>query len=199
MARAAARTISRAGLLLAALASTGCGAVFAIPSPRVPLAAVASVLANDTVSTEFSAPGIATRAQGAYLTACLELEAAKAVIPKLPPGEVGVVLVDAMPEDVKLSRAFANELAQLGREVVRLRPTDLGGKSLPPSIVWILPRAGGLESTDGDHMAYRASVRVLALDGKTRQPIFARTIGKEGSRDRVSDVLGLLTTFAEQN
>ncbi|MEZ0228457.1 MAG: hypothetical protein ACAI25_07510 [Planctomycetota bacterium] len=191
MARAGAGTTSRAGLLVLALAAQGCGVVAQIPSARVGLAAIATVVGADTVSTEYSPPGIATRAEGAYLTSCLELDAAKSVVDELPPGEIGVVLVDAMPEDVKLSRAFAGELARLGRTVVRLKPADLA-KTAPRTVVWLLPRSGGLESVLGDEMTYLASVRILAIDGATRRPIFARTVERRGSRDRVSDILGVL-------
>jgi len=106
------------------------------------------------------------------------------------------VIVDAMPEDAKLSRAFADEAARLGREVARLKPADLA-KPLRGTIVWFSPRSGGLESADGDRFHYKASVRAVAIDGATHALVFAKTIEKEGSRERVSDVLGLLDEFQE--
>jgi hypothetical protein len=164
-----------------------------MPSPRPALALIATVVGGDTVSTEYNPPGIFTRASGGYITAHLELEAASGIAGDLPPGEIGVVLVDALPDDVKLARALADELARLGRSVVRLKPADLTRTgALPPIVLWVLPRAGGLESVEGEHMSYEASVRVVALTGKTRRVIFARSLEGRGSRERVSDILGVL-------
>ncbi len=189
----AARTTSSAALALLAFSASGCGILNQLPSPRPALAAIATLVGGDTVSTEFSPPGIFTRAQGAYLTSLLELHAAVGVADDLPAGPVGVVLVDAMGDDVKLGRSFADELAKLGRSVARLKPADLSRRSeLPPTLLWIIPRAGGLESIYGDEMRYEASVRVIALESATGKVIFVKTVERRGTRDRVSDLLGLL-------
>lgn len=196
----AARTISSArlraslGLLSLLLSATGCGVLKQIPSPRPALAAIAIAVGGDTVSTEYSPPGIFTRAQGAYLTSTLERVAATSVLAALPQeGTLGVVLVDAMGDDVKLARAFADDLEGYGRSVVRLKPADLARREhLPPTILWVFPRAGGLASVDDEMMGYEVSVRVVAIETATGKVALARTAHWSGNRDRVSDLLGVL-------
>jgi hypothetical protein len=164
-----------------------------IPSPRPVLAAIASAMGGDTVSTEYSPPGIFTRAQGVYLASTLERVAAAGVLAELPQeGAVGVVLVDAMGDDVKLARTFASDMAGYGRAVVRLKPADLARPDLPPTIVWVIPRAGGLSSIEGDTMRYEVSVRVVAIETATGKVLLAKEAHGSGSRERVSDVLGVL-------
>ena len=175
------------------LSATGCGALQQIPSPRPALSAIATAVGGDTVSTEHSPPGISTRAQGAYLTATLERVAATTVLAALPQeGSLGVVVVDAMGDDVKLARSFADDLEGYGRSVVRLRPAELARKDLPPTVVWVIPRAGGLASVEGDTMRYEVSVRVVAIETATGRVVLTKTAHLSGNRDRISDLLGVL-------
>lgn len=176
-----------------ALAGTGCGVLQQIPSPRPALSAIATVVGGDNVSSEFSPPGIATRAQGAYLTTTLERVSATTVLASLPEeGALGVVLVDSMGDDVKLARAFADDLVGFGRTVVRLKPADLSRPDLPPTILWVIPRAGGLASVEGETMRYEVSVRVVAIESKTGKVLLTTTTHLGGNRDRISDLLGVL-------
>jgi hypothetical protein len=180
-----------AALIGLALAGSGCAILDEIPSPRGALAAIAGLVGGDTISNEYAPPGIFTRATGAYMTTGLELDAAKSVAAELPPGDLGVVVIDALPDDVKLTRSFADELYAQGRTVVRLKPADLGKPGLPPVVLWILPRAGGLESVKDSQMYYQASVRVVAQETATKKILLAKTIERSSCRDRVADVLQL--------
>jgi hypothetical protein len=191
----AVRTISSAGALAVALSATGCGVLMQVPSYVRPVLAAAAVAAGgDTVSTEYSPPGIATRAQGVYLTATLERIAATSVLADLPQeGALGVVLVDAMGDDCKLARSVADDLEGYGRSVVRLKPADLARRDrLPPTILWVIPSAGGLASVDGEMMGYEVSVRVVAIETATGKVVLAKKAHWSGNRDRVSDLLGVL-------
>jgi len=187
----AARTTSRLAAL--ALLLGGCGLIQQLPSPRPAISAVAAMAGGDTVSTEYAPPGIFTRAQGAYMTFLLELNGAASVTDDLPDGDLGVVVVDQMGDDVKLARSLADELVGLGRNVARLKLADLDKKEkLPPTILWVIPRAGGIESAALDEFSYEASVRVVAVESATGNVIFSKTIERSSVRDRVSDILGVL-------